>query len=126
MGRRRGGGVVLVAVELLWGLLITGCQAVWLVLFLAGTFFSLVGCVCSQAVTQFCSFEMKLFCRALWRPPMDRIIQTNKQKAKSEKNKGEKEVSPCPAVPLTFSSEPSCTVGIVYFLLSSRDESLDL
>lgn len=78
------GRVLLVALELLWGLKITGCRAVWLV-FSSLAHFSLMGCLCSQTVTHFCSFEIKFLCRPLWRLTMDHIIKKKKKEGKSKK-----------------------------------------
>lgn len=94
------GRVVVVALELLWGLKIIGCWAIWLV-FSSLAHFSL-GCLCSQTVTQLCSFEIKFLCRPLWRLTMDHII---KKKKKGKSKKKDKKVFPCTEVSFLYSSE---------------------
>lgn len=74
---RWGGGVGLVAVQLLGGLQITGCLACFV---LVGMFFASVGCGCSRAVTQVCSSEMKLFAELPGDSPWTVLLKRTKGK----------------------------------------------
>jgi len=103
--------VVLVALELLWGLKATGCQGVWLVFSSSVHFFWWAACVHRLLLT---SAPLKLsVCRRLWRLTMDHIIKKKKRK---KQKKIKKEVFPCTEVSFLYSSEPllHCGYYIVY------------